>query len=64
MCPPEEIQISQGDLTYDFYLIAKGQCDCYVQDETRKERFVSLIGAGAHFGEISILTGRRRTATI
>jgi len=45
-------------------LVAKGQCECYLQDENKKERFVSQFGVGTHFGEIAILTGGKRTASI
>lgn len=64
MSQPEEIKIQQGEETYDFYIIAKGECECFVKDEQRKENFVHTLNPGAHFGEIAILTGKRRTATI
>jgi CRP-like cAMP-binding protein len=51
-------------MTYEFYLVAKGQCECYLQDENKKERFVSQFGVGTHFGEIALLTRGKRTATI
>lgn len=64
MSQPEEIKIQQGEATYDFYIIAKGECECYVKDENRQERFVRTLNPGQHFGEIALLTGSKRTATI
>ena len=40
------------------------ECECFVKDENRKERFVRTLYPGSHFGEIAIITGTRRTATI
>ena len=46
------------------YLIAKGECECYVRDELKRQQFVKIISTGQHFGEIALLTGCKRTATI
>jgi len=48
----------------DLFLIAKGECECYVRDENKRERFVSVLVTGQHFGEIAFLTSNKRTATI
>lgn len=64
MCAPEEIKCQQYESAQDLFLIAKGECECYVCDETKRERFVRVIGTGQHFGEIAFLTGCKRTATI
>lgn len=64
MSQPEEIKIQQGEESYSFYVIAKGECECFVKDENRKERFVRTLYPGDHFGEIAIITGNPRTATI
>ncbi len=64
MSQPEEIKIQQGEATYDFFIIAKGECECFVKDEHRQERFVRTLSPGQHFGEIALLTGSKRTATI
>lgn len=36
MCPPEEIKVQQGDPSTSLYLIAKGECECYVRDEFKR----------------------------
>ena len=64
MSQPEEIKIQQGEATYDFFIIAKGECECFIKDEHRQERFVRTLSPGQHFGEIALLTGSKRTATI
>jgi len=64
MSQPEEIKIQQGDETFEFYIIARGECECFVKDETRKEKFVNTLKVGKYFGEIALITGNRRTATI
>ena len=35
MSQPEEIKIQQGEENYDFFIIAKGECECFVKDEHR-----------------------------
>ena len=64
MSQPEEIQVQQGDQTAEFFIIAKGECECFVKDEYRRETFVRVLNTGQFFGEIAFLTGNRRTATI
>ena len=64
MSQPEQIKILQGEDTAEFYIIATGECECFVKDENRKERFVRTLYPGMHFGEIALITGNRRTATI
>ena len=46
MCAPEDIKVQQDDPTQDMYLIAKGECECYVRDENKKERFVRVLVTG------------------
>lgn len=65
MSHPEETVIKEGEKTTEFYIIAKGECECYVKDEiTKLEVFVRTLEPGQHFGEIALLTGTERTATI
>ena len=64
MSQPEEIKIQQGEATYDFFIIAKGECECWVKDEKRKKSFIRMLKPGQHFGEIALLTKSKRSATI
>ena len=65
MSQPEETLVSQGEESSEFYIIARGECECFVKDErTKLDRFVRTLNSGQHFGEIAILTEKERTATI
>ena len=65
MSHPEEALIKEGETTTEFYILAKGECECYVKDEiTKLDIFVRTLEPGTYFGEIALLTGKERTATI
>jgi Fe-S-cluster-containing hydrogenase component 2/thioredoxin reductase/CRP-like cAMP-binding protein len=57
----DEIVFKKGDYTNTFYTIANGTVDVLL-DEAGKHRIT--IPQGAFFGEMGLLSGRRRTATI
>ena len=54
------------------YFIAKGHCqvtvrtnnDMQMEDDESAVQKIGILGEGAHFGEISLLFGCRRTATV
>ena len=47
MSHPEETVIKEGEKTTEFYIIAKGECECYVKDEiTKLEVFVRTLEPG------------------
>ena len=53
--------IRQGELGDSFYLIASGEVDvCVGADEQR----VASLSAGDYFGEMSLMTGEARSATV
>jgi putative ABC transport system ATP-binding protein len=53
----------QGDIGDKFYLIRRGSCDVFIEEDgTRK--LARTLGAGDFFGEIALLTHQPRTATI
>jgi CRP/FNR family transcriptional regulator, cyclic AMP receptor protein len=56
---PGKVLAPEGASGYFFYVIEEGEADVLHGDET-----VRRLGPGDHFGEISILTGGRRTATV
>jgi CRP-like cAMP-binding protein len=56
---PGETIVERGLRAMDFYLIMKGQASLRVPG-----RRTRLLGPGDHFGEISVLDGGPRTATI
>jgi putative ABC transport system ATP-binding protein len=53
----------QGDPGDKFYLIRKGSCDV-VKEEDGAVQVLRTLGVGDFFGEIALLTGKPRTATI
>lgn len=56
---PGEIIVERGLKAMDFYLIMDGQASLKVP-----ARKVSMLGPGDYFGEISVLDGEPRSATI
>lgn len=65
-CKPEELVIMQGeiDIQPSMYFIASGDCDVYVKDERKRDKFVTLLRPGSHFGEVALLTGVSRSASV
>jgi Fe-S-cluster-containing dehydrogenase component/CRP-like cAMP-binding protein len=62
--PGEEI-IRQGDWgSNTFYITVDGVCDAYVADDDGKPMKVGEIPAGISFGEMAILAGVPRNATV
>ncbi|MCK4593254.1 mechanosensitive ion channel family protein, partial [bacterium] len=62
-----EVVVEQGDEGDSFYVIGRGRFTVYVKKGTVGPRFgikVAELGAGNFFGEMSLLTGEVRTATV
>jgi putative ABC transport system ATP-binding protein len=55
--------IRQGDPGDKFYIIRKGAVDVFINDG-QGPKLVSQLGAGSYFGEVALLTGGVRTATV
>ncbi len=53
-----------GDQGNDFYIVQHGQLSVSCPDETGKEVILGKLGPGHFFGEISLLDGGPRTATV
>lgn len=60
----DEKLVRQGDEGDSFYLIWRGSVAVIVRGEEGRETEVARLGEGAFFGEMSLLTGERRSATI
>jgi CRP-like cAMP-binding protein/cytochrome P450 len=54
----------QGDPPHHFYVIQRGEVEVYVEQPGGPPRAVARLGAGDHFGEIGVLQGVARTATV
>jgi small-conductance mechanosensitive channel len=59
-----ECPVRQGDAGDSFYIIKKGSVDVIVEKAPGEDLVVATLGAGNFFGEMSLLTGAVRTATI
>jgi len=60
-----ECPVQQGDRGDSFYIIKKGTVDVLVEKEPGSDGvIVATLGPGTFFGEMSLLTGAVRTATI
>ena len=46
------------------YIVVSGQIRVYLSDETGKEMILGLEGPGAIFGEIAVLDGEPRSASV
>ncbi len=60
-----EVIVQQGDHSTSMYIVAEGLLHVYIHQADAGETIrVGQLAAGAFFGEISLLTGDPRTATI
>jgi hypothetical protein len=56
--------VQQGDPGDAFYLVVKGAFGVYVAASEGDESRVNSVGPGAPFGEMALLTGRPRSASV
>jgi tetratricopeptide (TPR) repeat protein len=61
---PPEVIVREGDPGTSFFLIEEGDVEVQTQDPSGKPLVLAQLGAGEFFGEVSVLTGKPRTATI
>lgn len=62
---PEDIIFRQDEESTDMYFIAKGECSINIRDYRKREyNDYVILRPGDHFGEISLLYGCARTATV
>jgi hypothetical protein len=61
---PGDIILSEGEPGDTVFVLANGVVKAFVRNPEGRLRFVREMGEGSFFGEISILSGSPRTATI
>jgi len=61
---PGAVIVRQGDEADLFYMITKGQVGVFVQQPGGSEVQVATLNSGQYFGEIALMRGGTRTATV
>lgn len=61
---PGEIIVREGDLTSSMFVVASGRAGVSVTTAGGESRVLAELEPGTAFGEISLLTGEPRTATV
>ena len=61
---PGELIIRQGTDADSFFLVVKGKVDIIRERPNRPAHTVATLGVGDHFGEIGLLEGVKRTASV
>lgn len=61
---PQEVIVRQGDVGEELFVVLKGQVSVSATHDGTSKVELSKIGPGEIFGEMAMLTGARRTATV
>lgn len=61
---PGDILILEGDPGTSLFVITSGVVRAFVRQKDGKNKLVREMGEGSFFGEISVLSGKPRTATV
>lgn len=61
---PGETIVKEGERSSSMFLVESGSVAVSIQGATGESRDLTVLDAGAAFGEISLLTGEPRTATV
>ena len=61
---PGDLVVSQGEPGQSLFVVASGTVKVWVRELEGRSRYVRSLGEGDFFGEVSLLTGRPRTATV
>jgi hypothetical protein len=61
---PRQIILREGQPGDAMYMLTAGSAKAYVRNASGKQELVGELHEGAFFGEVAVLTGRPRTATV
>lgn len=56
--------MKQGDVADKFYILTRGQVEIVREQPDGQEILITRLGPGQYFGEIGLLHGGKRTATV
>ena len=59
-----DLVVTQGEPGRSLFVVASGSVKVWVREGEGRSRFVRSLAEGDFFGEVSLLTGRPRTATV
>jgi ABC-type lipoprotein export system ATPase subunit len=62
--PPGTVIVRQGDQADAFYIVTGGELEVLIEGPGGAPLVVNRLGSGEYFGEIALLRGGRRTATV
>jgi CRP/FNR family cyclic AMP-dependent transcriptional regulator len=60
----EELIVQEGEVGDSMYIIRYGECEAFRLGQNHQVKLLSTMKRGDFFGEISLLTGENRTASI
>lgn len=61
---PGDIMVGEGAPGDSMFIIAEGTAKAYIKDRKGYPMMIKELGSGDFFGEVSVLTGKPRTATV
>ncbi len=61
---PGEVIVKRGDDAHHIYIIARGDIEVVLNEDTPQEIVIDRLGKGQYFGEIGLLEGGKRTSTV
>jgi tetratricopeptide (TPR) repeat protein len=59
-----DVIITEGEPGTSMYIVASGEVKVFTKARAGESIYLAKLGAGDFFGEVSVLTGKPRTATI
>lgn len=63
-CEPSQVVFAEGEPGFDLFIVARGVVEVRTSSGGDEERVVNYLSVGECFGEMSLITGRERSATV